>query len=225
MSPREALDLSQTRQDTETFNEGSLAKLDATTTPEQLAEKQNSDPSPEPMSLWLLDFELNKSYFTTNRDFMKLLKQRALGQFDKARPAITSFKDFKVVMRQLSLVPTYTSEYKAQHIYKFILDKYRKTQLDATMLVACIYLIFSLFVQPHEIITQSQRFSAGAKPEDKALQTRMREAFVQMSTQASWPQEFFQEEHADLRTSLRKKKSRYIVDYVGSYIKVAEFAK
>lgn len=166
------------------------------------------------MDLWLQDFELSRPFFMANKDFMKTVRTRVLGQFDKTKPSISSFKDFKIVMRQLCIVPTYTSEYKAQQVFKFVLEKHRKPQMDTIMLTTSIYLIFSTSVQPQDIVAQGQRYQAN-KQDDTQLQAQMREAHMQMISKSKWPQDFFTNpEYTELKGSLRKKKCKYIVDYV-----------
>lgn len=70
-------------------------------------------------------------------------------------------------MRQLSVVPTYTSEYKASQIFKLVIEKQNKKEMDSMMLLMSIYLIFSINVQPHDIVMQSQKYQLGRADDPK----------------------------------------------------------
>lgn len=86
----------------------------------------------------------------------KLVKQKFLAQFNKKTPMITSAKEFKTVLRQINVVPTYISEYKALNVYKVM----NTPSMDAMSLLESFYVIFSSSMKPHDIIDNSSRFSS-----------------------------------------------------------------
>ena len=74
----------------------------------------------------------------------------------KNQSSISSLRDFKSVMRDISLVPNFTSEYRAQNVHKFMLEKIPRGQrgvLDSEDFIKSIYVLLANSLTVHDLKT------------------------------------------------------------------------
>jgi hypothetical protein len=65
-------------------------------------------------------------------------------------------KDFKSILRDISLVPNFTSEYKAQNIHKFICERIPRGQrgvLDTEDFTKAIFVLLANSISIHDLKT------------------------------------------------------------------------
>ena len=114
---------------------------------------------------WLNEFNksLNiKTFLLGDQQFIRVVQKKVLAKYSpktsstKNLASISNLKDFKSAMRDISLVPNFTSEYRAQNVHKYMSEKLPRSQrgvLDSEDFVKSIFVLLANSLSVHDLKT------------------------------------------------------------------------
>jgi hypothetical protein len=110
------------------------------------------------------------------------VKTKVLSRFEKQNYMIGSMKDFKQIAREIAVVPTYASEYKAQNVYKQVLAESPKAGMEVSAFFKALYLLISVSTSPADVFGQGP----GVTTSEEDLETLQQIKRLQENAQR-WP--------------------------------------